>query len=276
MRRAGALDAWFGADYVSRAARQVVAACVMAVDGDDTALAAVADRQAAGWLMNPDRASWRVAPGPRVTQIQIWGLEPDAEPPRLRVYFEFAGRRQFADPIRSDNPDGDPTFVGLLDLTLPDSGPWRLDSGHVETLDQHLGYVFTSHRETAEQYQQRTDSPALPAPAAGPVRRYRVVAGFAEHDQRFGSWADAEVQREAPPTRYEAADLVWPAVGAETTPGPRRGGLAARAALGGGHRTARCALTPRDRQRRYGRVQPRLVRVSSRKPAAGRKARYSS
>jgi hypothetical protein len=217
MRQAQVLDDRFGADYVCRAARQVVAAWAMAVDGDDTALAAVAESRAAYWLMHPDRERWPVSPGPRVTQIQVWGLEPDGEPPRSRVHFEFVGRRQFADPTPVGNPDGDPTFAGLLNLTLRDSGPWHLESGHVETLDQCLHYVFTSSRETTEQYQRRTGSSATPAVAAGPARRYRAVAGFAEHDERFGSRVEAEVQREAPPTRYEAVDLVWPALEEETS-----------------------------------------------------------
>ena len=103
-------------------------------------------------------------------------------------------------------------------MTLTDSGPWRLESGHVETLDQYLHYVFTSSRETTEQYRKRTGgSSATPVAAAGPARRCRVVAGFAEHDERFGSRAEAEVQQKAPPTRYEAVDLVWPAIEEETS-----------------------------------------------------------
>jgi hypothetical protein len=68
MRQAQVLDDRFGADYVCRAARQVVAAWAMAVDGDDTALAAVAESRAAYWLMHPDRERWPVSPGPRVTR----------------------------------------------------------------------------------------------------------------------------------------------------------------------------------------------------------------
>ncbi len=86
MRQAGALDDRFGADYVSSTARQVVAAWVMAVDGDDTALAAIAEPHAAYRLMNPVRKSWQVGPGPRVTQIQVWGLEADREPPRAAEF----------------------------------------------------------------------------------------------------------------------------------------------------------------------------------------------
>jgi hypothetical protein len=217
MRQAGALDGRLGADCVSRTARRVVAAWAMAVDGDDTALAAIAEPDAVHWLVHPVRERWQVAPGPRVTQIQVWGFEPHGEPPRFRVHFEFVGRRQFADPTQVDNADGDPTFTGLLDLTLTDPGPWHLESGHVTTLDKYLGYVFTSRRETTEEYHRRTGSWPDPGAATGPLRKYRVIAGFAEHDERFGSRAEAEVQREAAPTRYEAADLVWPAVEEKTS-----------------------------------------------------------
>jgi hypothetical protein len=32
--------------------------------------------------------------GPRVTEIEIWGLEAGSEPPRPRVTFRFAGRQR--------------------------------------------------------------------------------------------------------------------------------------------------------------------------------------
>ena len=49
------------------------------------------------------------------------------------------------------------------------------------------------------------------------MRRYRIIAGFAEHDERFGSRAEVEVQLEAAPAREEAARPRWPAVSEETT-----------------------------------------------------------
>ena len=64
------------------------------------------------------------------------------------------------------------------------------------------GYVFTSRRETPPEYRRRVGSP----------RVFRVTAGFAEHDERFGSSASIEVRRDTPPTREEAEDLVWPAI----------------------------------------------------------------
>ncbi len=50
---------------------------------------------------------------------------------------------------------------------------------------------------------------ACPVAAAGPGRRYRIIAGFAEHDERFGSRAEVEVQLAAAPAREEAVQLVW-------------------------------------------------------------------
>ena len=109
--------------------------------------------------------------------------------------------------------------MGSLGLKLPGSGPWRLAYSRMETLDEYEHYVFISRRETPEEYRQRTGSSASPVTAAGPVRRYRIIAGFAEHDERFGSRAEVEVQREAAPARYEAVDLVWPSVDEETIRG---------------------------------------------------------
>jgi hypothetical protein len=74
-------------------------------------------------------------------------------------------------------------------------------------------YVFTSRPETPEERRKRTGGPPSPAAAAGGrARAFRVTAGFAEHDERFGSSASIEVRRDTPPTREEAEDLVWPAI----------------------------------------------------------------
>jgi hypothetical protein len=78
------------------------------------------------------------------------------------------------------------------------------------SVSENPGYVFTSRRETAEEYRKRTGS------APGPGRRFRIVAGFAEHDERLGATAVIEVARETAPDRDEAVRLVWPAVEAET------------------------------------------------------------
>src|SRR5580700_4543119 len=91
-------DSRLGADAVIGAVRRAVAAWVLAVDGDETALAAVAEPQAAHFLLHPSGGRWQVAPGPAVTLIQIWGFEPEAEPPRVRASWRFTGRRGFTDP----------------------------------------------------------------------------------------------------------------------------------------------------------------------------------
>ena len=218
MRQAGALDHRYRADYVSRTVRQVLAAWALAVDGDGTALAAIAEPDAAHDLLHPTRITpWQVTPGPAVTQIEVWGLEPDREPPELRVQFRFTGHRRFDDPGHAEEIGADPNFVGSLGLKLAGSGPWQLSYSRIETLDEYEHYVFVSRRETPEEYRQRTgSSAACPVAAAGPARRYRIVAGFAEHDERFGSRAAVEVPLEAAPTREEAVQLVWPAVKEET------------------------------------------------------------
>jgi hypothetical protein len=50
------------------------------------------------------------------TQIEVWDLEPDREPPELHVPFRFTGHRRFDDPGRIDPVGHDPGFVGSLGL----------------------------------------------------------------------------------------------------------------------------------------------------------------
>jgi hypothetical protein len=212
MRQAGARDSRLGADAVIGAIRRAIAAWVLAADGDETALAAVAEPQAAHFLLHPSGGRWQVAPGPAVTLIQIWGFEPDAEPSRVRVSWRFTGRRRFTDPgPNATAEEGETTFVGLLDLTLTGSGQWQLSSGHVDTLDGYLGYVFTSRRETADEYRKRTGSSVVPDPTRN-HRVFRLTSGFAEHDERLGSTASVDVRRETAPTRDEAEKLIQPAI----------------------------------------------------------------
>jgi hypothetical protein len=226
IRNAESHDARLDAAHVTRAARLAVAAWLRAVDGDGTALTALAEPEAMHWLLHPVRKNWQVAPGPSVTQIGIWGLEADADPPRLNLSFQFTGHRQFADPDLASPDLASPSladraaaeetvFAGLLTLVLHGTGLWRLASGHVQTLDEFLGYTFASRQETPGEYAERTGS-LDPPEAAGPTRRFRLTAGFFEHDVRFGSSATIEVQREAAPARDEAVQLVWPAIEQET------------------------------------------------------------
>src|ERR1700683_2578215 len=222
-------DGDLGRDLVSRTARLAVAAWALAVNGDEATLAGLAPPQVRHFLLHPAMEKWVVAPGPQVSEIEVRAFEAAADPPRLGVRFQFAGRQRFDDPGR---PEEETLFVGLLDLLFRpgDQGgwPWELSSGHISTLDKYLGYVFTSRRESAEEYYRRTAAAETQPRAAaqtqtqaqtGPPpagRRFLIVAGFAEHDERLGSSASIEVELDAPPTRYEAVELVWPAVWDQT------------------------------------------------------------
>ena len=157
------------------------------------------------WLMHPVYKAWQIAPGPSVTSVRA---TPGADPGLLWVQFEFAGRRRFADPPGED--DSETPFAGLLQLRQADDGSWRLTSGQVQTLDEYLGYVFTRRRETPEEYHRRA------AGSSGLGRGFRLLAGFAEHDEKFGSSAEVVVRRETAPTRDEAVQLIWPAIEDET------------------------------------------------------------
>lgn len=141
-------DSRFASVAVGKAVRLVVAAWVAAVNGDQGALASIADDDAAHWLMNPVEKPWVIAPGPLVTQIRIWKVDPAAEPPEIGVDWRFTGRQrriEFAsEPGRTepwDLTDAEQTFVGNMTLALTgsDPWPWRLARGTVSTLDADLG-----------------------------------------------------------------------------------------------------------------------------------------
>jgi len=138
MSHAGARYEQFSADLVTRTACLAVAGWAAAVNGDDATLAAIAQPDTARWLRHLVRRPVLIAPGPRVTTIEIWALDADTEPALLRVKFEFTGRQRTADPGR-DEGEGETLFAGMLDLTLTGSGPWQLSSGYIRTLDDFLG-----------------------------------------------------------------------------------------------------------------------------------------
>jgi hypothetical protein len=248
-------EGWFGPVAVGEAARQAVAAWAMAVNGDDPALAAIADLEADApgyFLLNPVSKKWVIAPGPVVTQIRVYGVKPAAEPPQLGVTWRFTGRQALRQPEPAAGPgaalepgavpgavgaaepggaagpaprpwdwtDGEQVFEGNLTLVLTEAGPspWRLSHGGVSTLDAALGYTFKSRFETAEEYRRRTGSPAGDGVLV-PTDTYLLDAGFAEHDEKFGSSARLEVSSDPAPTREEAEKLIWPAIWAETRRG---------------------------------------------------------
>jgi hypothetical protein len=84
----------------------------------------------------------------------------------------------------------------------------------VDSLDHVLGYPFLTRDETPGEYRARTGS----AVSARPLARsgsYRLTAGFAEHDHKFGGSATAEVSSDRPPTRAEAQRVAEGAIEAE-------------------------------------------------------------
>jgi hypothetical protein len=229
-------DGWFGRERAVKAARHALTAWAMAVNGDQTALAAMADPDRVDWLLNPEsyhswRRQWVIAPGPVLTELAITRIEADAEPPQLDVKWQFTGRRRWVDAepgaaSGAQTPgerDDELAFVGILGLTLSgsDAWPWRLGSGsHVQTLDDYLGYTFASGTETEDECRQRTGA----REPLAPTDVYLLVADFAEHDEKFGSIATVEVSSDPAPTREEAARLVEPAMQAECV--RWRGGVA--------------------------------------------------
>ncbi len=214
---AGEDDQRLSPDMLGRTARLAVAAWALAVNGDQSTLTSIGPAGVLYWLLHPVRNPWQVAPGLVVTRIDVWGLDPQARPQELDLSFRFAGRRRYDDPQKSTGDSGEQTmFHGMFTMTLDGRGswPWQLKSAHISTLDEYYGYVFTSRAETAGEFRRRTGSAAEPVRACLP-RTYRLVTGFAEHDEKFGSCATVDVQRDAPPEREEAAELLGPAIDAE-------------------------------------------------------------
>jgi len=224
---AKARDGWFGRDMAGKVARRAVAAWAAAVNGDDAPLAAMADPDAVHWLLNPVRKAWAIAPGPMVTEITIWASERATDPAELMLSWRFTGRQRPVEPAPEPGlalprgwTDAEQVFVGMMTLafTGPPAWPWRLARGHVSTLDDHLGYRFVSRVETAAEFRRRTSAEAADE-VLGPTDDYLVIADFAEHDEKWGSWAQLEVSSDPAPTRGEAYKLIWPAIWAECARG---------------------------------------------------------
>ena len=89
-------DGRFSPDVLEVATRRAVQAWAQAVDGDDTALLALASPGAAHELLHPGDRSGRtrlVVRGPQVKAIRVTGLDAGAEPPTMSVEVDVEGRR---------------------------------------------------------------------------------------------------------------------------------------------------------------------------------------
>ena len=106
-------------------------------------------------------------------------------------------------------------------LTGRASWPWQLKTAHISTLNDYCGYVYTSRSETAKEFRARTGSAAEPV-RGGPPRTYRLVTGFAEHDEiRLLSGLAGSGRHSAPQDTVLGHDVHELAV--EPDPGPLPG-----------------------------------------------------
>src|SRR5439155_18347106 len=94
------MDGRFAPDVLEAAARRALDAWAEAVDGDDTALAAMATPEAVSELLHPGDPSGKtrlVVRGPQLKKLRIVALDAAAQPPAMTVEAEVAGRRYIQD-----------------------------------------------------------------------------------------------------------------------------------------------------------------------------------
>ena len=128
-------DGRFAPDVLEVAARRAVAAWVDAVDGDDGPLLALSHPDAARDLLHPGDPSRRtrlVVRGLDVRHISIVSLDPAADPARMTIDVELAGRRYLEDrdtaAVIAGSQSRAVTFTERWTLALdgPDEQPWRI------------------------------------------------------------------------------------------------------------------------------------------------------
>jgi predicted lipid-binding transport protein (Tim44 family) len=93
-------DGRFAPDVLEVAARRAVDAWSEAVDGDDSALLAIAHEQAAQQLLHPGDPSGKtrlVVRGPHILQIRITRLDAAAKPPTMSIEVDIEGKRYLED-----------------------------------------------------------------------------------------------------------------------------------------------------------------------------------
>jgi predicted lipid-binding transport protein (Tim44 family) len=126
-------DARFAPDVLEVAVRRAVAGWAEAVDGEDAPLLAVAAPGVARTLLHPDGDKTRlVVRGPRIARVRITGLDAAAEPARMAVEVDVAGRRYVEDRDTADLVSGsrsrETTFTERWTLAIdgPPEDPWRI------------------------------------------------------------------------------------------------------------------------------------------------------
>ena len=89
------------------------------------------------------------------------------------------------------------------------------DSPAQRSADERYGYTFTTRDETPQEYQARTEAVEASAEGLVPGASYRLVAGYAEHDHKFGGDATAYADSDSPLTRDEAQRIAEEAIDAD-------------------------------------------------------------
>jgi predicted lipid-binding transport protein (Tim44 family) len=130
-------DPRFAPDVLEAAARQVVEAWAAAVDGDDTALAALAGQPALRRLLHRGDESEKtrlVVRGLCVRRIAIVALDAAVEPATVTIEVQLSGRRYVEDrdtaAVLSGSRNESTTFTERWTLSLDgsDASPWRIAS----------------------------------------------------------------------------------------------------------------------------------------------------
>jgi predicted lipid-binding transport protein (Tim44 family) len=129
------LDGRFAPDVLEAAARRALAGWAEAVDGDDAALDAIAEPEAAHELLHPgDPAGTTrlVVRGPQLRALRIVALDAEADPPAMIVEADVAGRRYVEDrdttTVLSGSKDRQVLFTERWRMVLSDDPdtPWRI------------------------------------------------------------------------------------------------------------------------------------------------------
>jgi predicted lipid-binding transport protein (Tim44 family) len=131
------MDGRFAPDVLEAAARRALDAWAEAVDGDDTALDAIATPEAVSELLHPGDPSGKtrlVVRGPQLKKLRIVALDAAAEPPAMTVEADVAGRRYIQDRdttnVLSGSMDREVVFTERWRMVLDgtDDTPWKIAS----------------------------------------------------------------------------------------------------------------------------------------------------
>jgi predicted lipid-binding transport protein (Tim44 family) len=128
-------DGRFAPDVLEVASRRAVDAWSEAVDGDDSALLALAHPQAAHELLHPGDPAGKtrlVVRGPHVKQIRITRLDAAAMPPTMSIEVDIEGRRYIEDrdtaAVLAGSQSRSTAFTEHWTLALDGDAkqPWRI------------------------------------------------------------------------------------------------------------------------------------------------------